>query len=800
MLEIKRHLATTGLLTLTGAGGSGKTRLALEVARDLIGAYPDGVWLAELAPLSQGEFVPQAVAEAVGVPGQPGRPITDTLVNALRTKRMLLIMDNCEHLVDAVAGLVASLLESCFYLRILATSREALRMSGEVIWPVSLLSVPGPKSPTTVAQLEGYESVRLFVDRARQRKPAFALRPENAQAVAQICAYLEGLPLAIELAAARIKMLPPQALLRRLSDRLKLLTGGPREFSERQRTLRSTIEWSYELLEEGEKALFGRLSVFSGGATLETTEAVCDALGDLSVDTLEGLSSLLEKSLLRQEEEAEGEPRFVMLETIREYAGERLKESGEAETTKRAHAEYFLVLAEEAEPMLWGPEDVAWLDRLEREHDNMRAALSWSIKHDEDELALKLGGALRWFWNMAGYHKEGRSWLEAALGKEGPASSEARIKALAGVGWLAGDQGDLDRAQSAAEEGLELSTKAGVRSDFGADFKNLMGEVAIIRGDNQRAARLIEEGLALYQEAGDKLGIAWSLGNLANVSANRGDHERAKQLYEEGITLARQLGGAHPLGAYLISSGYTLLLEGDLERAMALNEEAADLLRKQGRRDALQYALDNLGWAMLLRGEYDKANALHKESLALCHDLGDKMIASESLEGLACTAGAKGDAEWAARLFGAAEVLREAVGYQQAPRDRSLREPYLEASRSRLAEAAWEKAFMEGRTMGMEEAVEYALSKEEEADPPTTPASEEPAAGQAPVALTRREGEVAYLVARGLTNRQIGQELYLSERTIENHISKILRKLGLASRTEIATWATEQRLLSINPD
>ena len=334
MIEIKRHLAMTRLLTLTGAGGSGKTRLALEVARELVGAYPDGVWLAELASLSEGEFVAQSVAEAVGVPGQPARPLTDTLVDALRAKKMLLILDNCEHLLDAVGDLVALLLDSCPRLRILATSREALGAVGEVIWSVSLLSVPDLSRLPTEAQLEGYEAIRLFVDRARQRNPAFALRPENAQAVAQICVRLEGLPLAIELAAARIKMLPPKALLARLKDRLKLLTGGSRELSERQRTLRSTIEWSYELLEEDEMALFGRLSVFSGGATLEATEAVCDALGDLSVDALDVASSLLDKSLLRQEEGAEGELRLVMLETIREFAREKLGQSAEAEQIK----------------------------------------------------------------------------------------------------------------------------------------------------------------------------------------------------------------------------------------------------------------------------------------------------------------------------------------------------------------------------------------------------------------------------------------------------------------------------------
>jgi predicted ATPase/DNA-binding SARP family transcriptional activator/DNA-binding CsgD family transcriptional regulator len=787
MIEIKRHLVMTRLMTLTGAGGSGKTRLALEVARDLIGAYPDGVWLAELASLSQGEFVAQALAEALGVPGQPGRPLADTLVDALRAKRMLLILDNCEHLVEVVGDLVGLLLDSCPRLRILATSRQALGAVGEVIWPVSLLSVPNVRSLPQVAQLEGYESVRLFVDRARQLNPAFALKPENGHAVAQICVRLEGLPLAIELAAARIKMLPPQALLERLSNRLKLLTGGPREFSERQRTLRSTIEWSYELLEESEKTLFGRLSVFSGGATLEATEAVCDVVGVLPVDALDGASSLLDKSLLQREEGAQGEPRLVMLETIREYAQERLEESGEAATIKRAHAEYVLALAEEAEPRLWGAEDAAWLDRLEREHDNMRAALSWSMEHDEVELALKLGGALRWFWFMGGYYSEGRRWLEAALGKEGPASEETRIKALAGVGWLGMNQGDLDRAEAAAEEGLKLSTEAGIRSEVAADFKNILGEIARLRGDHERAARLIEESLALYQEAGDKPAIVWSLGSLANLAGDRGDHERAKQLYEEGLSLSRELGGAELLGVYLISLGYTFLLEGHLERATRLNEEAVDLFRKQGRRGGLQAALDNLGWAALLRGEYAKARPLHKDSLLLCKELGDSTTTSESLEGLACIAGEKGDVELAARLFGAAEALREAVGYQQTPEESALREPFLQAARSRVAEATWEKAFMEGRTMRLEEAVEYALSKEEETDPPTTPAPGEPSVGQALVALTRREQEVTLLVGRGLTNRQIAQELSISEHTVANHVRKILKKLGLRSRAQISS-------------
>jgi predicted ATPase/DNA-binding CsgD family transcriptional regulator len=803
MVEIKRHLAMTRLLTLTGAGGSGKTRLALEVARDLIGAYPDGVWLAELASLSQGEIVAQAVAEAVGVQEQPGRPLTDTLVDALRTKKMLLILDNCEHLVDAVVSLVAFLLDSCPQLRILATSRETLRAVGEVVWPVSLLSVPDLRSAPTVADLEGYESVRLFVDRASQRNPAFTLRSDNARAVAQICAYLEGLPLAIELAAARIKMLPPQALLERLRDRFKLLRGGPRDFSERQRTLRSTIEWSYDLLQEGEKTLFGRLSVFSGGATLEATQRVCDTPGDLSVDTLEGIFSLLEKSLLSKGEGVEGEPRFVMLETIREYARERLEESEEVEKVSRLHAEYFVALAEKAEPVLWGVEDAAWFQRLEAEHGNLRAALSWSLGGADVELGLRLAGALGEFWYARGYYEEGKRWLERALAKlakDVRISAAAYPKALEALGWLANERGDMEVAEVAAKKGLKLGTLVEIESTRKASFFRILGSTARIRGDLEHAKELYEESLALSREAGDMRGIAHALITLGWAASTRGDHEHAKVLYEESLVLSRELGGAQPLGDSLIALGYEYLLEGDHRRATALNEEAASLLRERGHRGDLQYALDNLAWAALLGGDHERARELHEESLMLCQELGDREIAAESLEGLACSAGAKGDSERAAKLFGAAEALREAVGYQQAPKESALREPFMEAARSRLDEAAWEKAFIEGRTMGLGRAVEYAFSKEEKADLHPTSAPEESSADQAPVALTRREREVAALVAHGHSNRQIASDLFLSERTIENQIANIKRKLGRSSRTEIAAWATQQRLIAPEPD
>jgi predicted ATPase/class 3 adenylate cyclase len=711
--EVRERLRNTEvrLLSLTGPGGTGKTRVGLQAAAELADEFEDGVFFVALAAIADPALVAPTIARTLGLTESANQSPEDLLKGYLRNRQTLLVLDNFEQVLES-APLLDELLSSAPSLTILATSRTPLRLYGEHEFPVPPLSLPDPGSLPPVEHLTQYGAIRLFVERAKAVKPDFSLTEENASAVAEICTRLDGLPLAIELAAARIKLLPPRALLSRLGNRLKLLTGGARNLPERQRTLRGAIEWSYELLDEGEKILFGRLRAFSGGAALEAIEAVCDAQGDLPVDVLEGVSSLLDKSLLRQEEGAWDEPRFVMLETIHEFALEKLEESSDAEAIKRAHAEYFLTLAEEAEPGLWGPEDAAWLDRLEQEHDNMRTALSWAIEHEEAELALRLGGALRWFWFMEGYYGEGRRWLEAALGKDRGAAAEARARALEGVGWLASGQGDFDRAQAVAEEGLKLSTEAGLGDVVAADLQNVLGEVARQRGDYEWAVKLLEESLALHRGAEDRRGIAWSLGNLANASGDLGDHDRAKELYEEGLALSRELGGAELLGAYLISLGYEFLLEGNPERATSLNEEAVALYRKRGHRGRLQIALDNLGWAALVRGDHQRAEALHEESLMLCKDLGDKQIGSESIEGLACAAGAKGEAERAAILFGAAEALREAVGYQQAPRDHSLRERYLAAARSRVGEAAWAAAWDVGRSMAFEDAVAYALEED----------------------------------------------------------------------------------------
>jgi predicted ATPase/class 3 adenylate cyclase len=700
----------TRLLTLLGPGGTGKTRVGLQVAAELVDDFEDGVFFVPIAAITDPTLVAPTIARVLGLSEGGAQPPEELLEGYLRDRQMLLLLDNLEQVLEA-APVVDRLLSTAASLKILATSRTPLGLYGEYEFPIPPLSLPDPESLPPLENLTEYEAVRLFVERARAVRPDFSLAEDNAPAVVEICERLDGLPLAIELAAARIKLLPPQVLLDRLGNRLKILTGGARNLPERQRTLRNAIEWSYELLDEGEKMLFGRLGVFSSGATLEAMEAVCDTEGDLPTDVFEGASSLLDKSLLRQEEGAGGEPRFVMLETIHEFASVKLEGSSEAEAVRRAHAEYFLALVEEAEQELRGPEQGTWLERLDPEHDNVRVALSWAKERGEAELGLRLAGALRPFWYARGYFDEGKRWLTETLAQGEQASTLARAKALEGLSWLADVQGDLFRAEAAAEEGLRLSARAEAKSNFAASLQLILGDVAEQRGDYERAKELFEESRRIFIEAGDEWGVAEAIGGLGNLYYDRGDYERAKKLYEAGLALSRELGGAQPLSTFLISLGYEFLLQGDYEQATALNEEAATLLREYGRRGGLEHALDNLGWAALLRGDYERAGALHKDSLMLCRELGNELVASESLEGLACSAVASGEAKRAARLFGVAEALRESVGYRQVSRELAIREPYLTAARASTEKTQWEVEWEEGRKMRFEEAVSYALKE-----------------------------------------------------------------------------------------
>jgi predicted ATPase/DNA-binding CsgD family transcriptional regulator len=793
LLEIKRELATTRILTLTGAGGSGKTRLALEVARDLIGSYPDGVWLVELAPLSEEELVPKAVAEALEVPERPGELLADTLADVLGSRELLLILDNCEHLVEAAARLADSLLDSCPRLRILATSRETLDVPSEIVWPVPTLSIPDPQRPPAVEELEGSESARLFAERARRRDPTFSLSQHNARAVAEICQRLEGIPLAIELAAAPVRSLSVKQISERLEGSLELLTRGGRTAVRRQRTLRGALDWSHELLSEAERVLFRRLSVFAGGWTLEAAEAVESWDGLTQEDIFELLSGLVDKSLVLAEATRDGEMRYRLLEPIRQYALEKLEESGEAEAVRRRHAEYCLTLAEEAEPGLEGAQQQKWVNRLEIEHDNIRTALSWSLERAEGaELGLRMGAALGEFWYLRSYLGEGLRWLEEALARSEQTAAE-RARALQRVSLLAIYQGDFDRAVSASEEGLELEGvelfRRGGGDSVAAELRRTMGLAVAHRGEDERAMEFFEESLALSREAGNSRGVANSLFRLGMMWRVEGDFERATELMEEALALCRESGDPALLASILTHLGMTFVFQGDLERAKAPLEEAAALLREQKHRTFLVVALMYLGWAALLQSDSELARALHTEGLELQREVGDRPAASESLGALACVAQAQGGASRAARLLGAAQALREVIGYQQESGDRALAEPYLAAARSRLGEAAWDVAYAEGREMTFEESVDYALSVEKH---PTTPASA-PAPGY-PAGLTPREMQVLRMVAQGMTSAEVAKELFVSTRTVDTHLTSIYHKLGISSRAAATRFALEHGL------
>ncbi len=754
LVEVKRELAMTRLLTLTGAGGSGKTRLALEVGKDLVGAYPDGVWLVELAPLSEGELVPQSVATVLGVRERPAQSLTDALAEHLRTKDLLLVLDNCEHLVDDVALLIEALLDSCPRLRVLTTSREVLSIPGEVSRPVPLLSLPEVGRPLTVEALESCSSARLFVERASCKSSAFFLTPKNAKAVAEICLRLDGIPLAIELTATRVGALSVKQISNRLGDSLKLLTGGGRATAPRHQTLKGALDWSYDLLSRPERKLFGRLSVFAGGWTLEAAESVGAGDDIEEEDVLDLISNLVDKSLVEVQEDRDGAIRYRMLEPVRQYAQARLQGSGEAEPVQCRHAAFFLALAEEAEPELRGARQATWLDRLEREHDNLRASLSYSLEREEVGLGLRLGGALGRFWYIRGYLSEGRRWLDAALDKEGSFPASARARALARTGWLACEQGDYESSAARSKESLALSRKVGDVPGI-ATALSILGWTALFQNELERASELTEESVTLHRESGDTALVARAVVILGLVAVARRDHERAEALGRENLMLSR---------------------------------EAGDNL-------AIVLSLSICAFAFLGQGDHRRAREFCKEGVELSRRLQVKDLTVGYLHILASLAGVQGEPVRSARLWGATEVMREAIDTVLSPLEHHIYEPYITAARSRLDEAAWDAAWAEGRAMEPEEAVEYALSGEKPASAP-----EEPSEGRQSAALTPRQQEIAAMVAQGMTNRQIAAGLVISEGTVANHVAKVLHKLDLHSRAQVAARMVEEQPLALNPE
>src|SRR5918997_2667915 len=648
LAEVKRLLKDNRLLTLTGSGGCGKTRLALAAAAELVDAFEDRVWLVELASLGDSSLVPQAVASTLGVREQPGRFLAGTLSDHLGSRKALLVLDNCEHLVEGCAELAEALLRSCPKLRILTTSREALSIAGEIAWPVPSLTLPDLRRLPAVESLPRYEATRLFLERAAAVKLTFALTEQNAPAVARICYRLDGIPLAIELAAARVKVLSVEQIANRLDDSFGLLSGGSRTAMPHHRTLHATMDWSHELLPDEERTLFRRLSVFAGDFRLEAAESVC-AGGKLERhEVLDLLSHLVDKSLVVAQEVGD-EARYRLLEMVRQNGMEKLDEAGETDEVKRRHAAFFLGLAERVEPELNGPEQVSRLDELERENGNLRVAMNWAITGGEAGIAARLGWALRRFWLLHGHQSEGRRWMEALLKQDIPPYPRSRVAMLAAL-------------------------------------------MSYAQGDYQACARYSPEALELSRRASDEPCAAYALTLLGLGAMHRGDFEGATSRFGEALILLRSSGEEQTVPLVLVWLGNVSLAQENRERATRRFEEALALARQRTDRLATNIALYNLAQLALARADLGATARLLEEGLISSRQMGDRANLSYFLEGLAVVAGAP-------------------VYNYYAP-DRALYERLVTAARSRMGEAAWTAARNGGRAMTPEQAVEYALKQE----------------------------------------------------------------------------------------
>jgi predicted ATPase/DNA-binding SARP family transcriptional activator len=716
LIEIESRLQRARLVTLTGAGGVGKTRLALAVAETAAAHYPDGVCLTEFAALSDPRLVTQILAGALNLREQAGRPLEETLAEFLKSRRMLLVLDNCEHLLEACAQLAQALLSSAPGLRVLATSRQALGITGEVAWRVPSLSAPDParlhaRGSDTVREVSTYEAVRLFVERVEASQKQFLLTDKNALAVAQVCHHLDGIPLAIELAAACVRSLSVEEINGRLDDRFHLLTGGSRTALPRQQTLRAMMDWSYDLLTAQEKVLLHRLSVFAGGWTLAAAEAVCGGEGIEEWELLDLLTSLSDKSLALYEER-EGQGRYNLLETVRQYAGERLEASGEVERVQERHLAYFLALAEQSEPHLRGPEQGMWLARLEGEHDNLRGALGWCQGQEEQaEAGLRLTTALCRFWEVRGYLSAGRAYLTEALSRVGTAErTQARAKALNGAGLLAYYQGDYGTARALHEESLAIKRELGDRQGIAQSLLNL-GLMAFSQGDYKAARALSGESLAIHRELGDKRGIAMSLNILGLVADNQGDYGTAKALYEETLAINRELGHKRGISVALCNLGQLARRAGDYAQAHRLLTECLELDRQLGMKGGGLFG--ELGRLAADMGDAAQARRWFAQALREHRETGQLRDTAEDLEGFARLARLQSDWERAARLWGAAESLREATGTPLTPEEQKEYERDQAAVREALGEAAFEAAWSAGRAMTMEHAIEEALNAAE---------------------------------------------------------------------------------------
>jgi predicted ATPase/DNA-binding CsgD family transcriptional regulator len=785
------------LLTLIGPGGIGKTRLALQVAADIRDQFVDGVTFVPLAATRTLDQVALTLAQALGIPESSARSSFEALRENLQHKQLLLVLDNFEHLIEA-APLIADLLSSCPRLTTLVTSRTTLRLRDERSYDVPPLPVPDPRRLPAIEDLAHIAAIELFVQRAVAVSPSFRLEAANAAAVAEICARLDGLPLAIELAAARCRVLTPAALLARLETRLALLTSGARDQPRRLRTMRHAIDWSHDLLSPAERWLFRRLSVFVGGLSLDAAEWV--AGGDSAPDSrhsptdLDLVGALVEQSLLRKDVGPDGDLRFSMLETVREYALEQLGLSGEEEALRDQHARWFAAFADEADVMLQGDDQLTWLARLENEHDNMRSAMAWALAKEDSKLTLRLAGALHWFWFQHGHWLEGKSWLERSLAAPGSeVKCRERARALAGLGLLNFVLGEFELARARLEESIIISREIG--DELGVACAMLyLGWPALVQGDFTRLRELATQSLARFRALGYRWGTVAALCSLGIAEMDlQSDPTLARALLEESFTAAHELGDAWGIARAANCLGELARGEGDYDRAQELYGMALERFRVLGQSKHLPLVLHNLAQLAALRGDSCQAAANFAEALVMQSDLGDRRGQAYSLTGLAALAVGHSDPERAARMFGSADALLAFAGLTLETLDLEATERQRADAIAQLGTAAFAAAWEKGAAITLQKAIEEGLVLAREI------AEEKPTRGGAlrhsPIGLSRREYDVLRLLAEGRTNQDIADALFLSHKTVRNRVTVILSKLGVESRTAAATYALRNGLV-----
>ena len=743
--QIKKRLEEHRLVTLTGSGGVGKTRLSIQVAAELLDQYPHGVWLVELAPITDPSLVAQTVCTALDVTPQGNVSALNVLIDYLKTKKLLFVVDNCEHLIDACAQLCDSLLHACPNLRMIASSREALGIEGESGYRVPSLSLPNQNDG--LQAVEGSEAVKLFMERAHAVLPAFTLTDLNAPVVAQICQRLDGIALAIELAASRVKLLTVEQIASRLDDAFRLLSGGRRTALPRHQTLRALIDWSYNLLSEEEKGVLRGLSVFVGGWTLEATETVCNNQNMLDV-----LTHLVDKSLVSVDREHGNEPRYYLLETIRYYAREKLIESGENNQTHDRHLDYFLRLAQKAEPELYGNRQIEWLQKLEADQENLHAALEWSHKADIPA-GRQLAGAIWWYWDISGQISEGYKWLGLMLAAGSDSHNSPYAKLLAEAGWFAGLLGFPEKKKEFAEKSValyqELGDKAGIaiplitlgsiatqnyeygranqllnesldsfelaQNKWGIGIvRSMLGTTAEAQGDFEQAHILFQESLEVFRSIGDKEGIAWALYLMGGLANRQENYAEAIKFFEEALKVERVVKSKPTMSWILISLAGLLIYSGNYERGSLLLEEGVEIQRKTGNQIPLSYSLQMIGWGARIQGDYREAERFYSESLLLSQQISDKGSTAECLVHVGLLAASRGSLEKFVLLLGMAEGIVPGIQSELYPFYRTETEKYITKARAALGDDVYTVTYETGQKMRTDEAISSALEEMEQ--------------------------------------------------------------------------------------